>query len=475
MAKFKIYCADLTGDHIETFEYDNSISKLFDSKGNIVAADLGEIHRKNFDNVKDVFVVSENNPAKKSRDFNRLKISLGLKCNYSCEYCVQRFVPHENENTTSKIESFLDKIYKNFDFGLDGIGKEIQFWGGEPLLYWDTILPIAKSLKENFSKISFSIITNGSLLTKEKVDILDELGFSIAISHDGPGQSVRGPDPLEIPKIKEIWLYAYSKLRPNGRMSFSSMINVENSSRKKITDFFVELTNDPYVVIGEGELVTAYDEGGISMSLTEDNFKSYSLNAFKEIATQNINNFAIISNKITGFLSTLFNSTPSRVLGQKCGMDKENNIAVDLDGNVITCQNVSSIAIAPNKNSHKIGHIDDFDNIKLNTATHWSERKECSNCPVLQICKGSCMFLQEELWDISCNNSYYDNIPYFTSVIHHMTDYVPVYIDGDLPESRKDIFGFFGNKEFSVENFNKEMFLENIGKPFTESIAALEE
>jgi uncharacterized protein len=475
MAKFKIYCADLTGDHIETFEYNNSISKLFDSKGNIVAADLGEIHRKNFDNVKDVFVVSENNPAKKSRDFNRLKISLGLKCNYSCEYCVQRFVPHENENTTSKIESFLDKIYKNFDFGLDGIGKEIQFWGGEPLLYWDTILPIAKSLKENFSKISFSIITNGSLLTKEKVDILDELGFSIAISHDGPGQSVRGPDPLEIPKIKEIWLYAYSKLRPNGRMSFSSMINVENSSRKKITDFFVELTNDPYVVIGEGELVTAYDEGGISMSLTEDNFKSYSLNAFKEIATQNINNFAIISNKITGFLSTLFNSTPSRVLGQKCGMDKENNIAVDLDGNVITCQNVSSIAIAPNKNSHKIGHIDDFDNIKLNTATHWSERKECSNCPVLQICKGSCMFLQEELWDISCNNSYYDNIPYFTSVIHHMTDYVPVYIDGDLPESRKDIFGFFGNKEFSVENFNKEMFLENIGKPFTESIAALEE
>lgn len=475
MAKFKIYCADLTGDHIETFEYDNSISKLFDSKGNVVAADLGEIHRKNYSNVKNVFAVSENNPAKKSRDFNKLKISLGLKCNYSCEYCVQRFVPHENENTSSKIESFLDKIYKNFDFGLDGSEKRIEFWGGEPLLYWDTILPIAKSLKENFPKITFSIITNGSLLTKEKVDILDELNFSIAISHDGPGQSVRGPDPLEIPRIKETWLYAYSKFRPNGRMSFNSMLNVENSSRKKIVDFFVELTNDPYVPIGEGDLVTAYDEGGVSMSLTEDTFKSYSLNAFKEIATQNINNFIVITFKITNFLSTLFNSTPSKVLGQKCGMDRENNIAVDLDGNVITCQNVSSIASAPNGNSHKIGHIDDFENIKLNTATHWSERKECSNCPVLQICKGSCMFLQDELWDISCNNSYYDNIPYFTSVIHHMTDYVPIYIDGDLPESRKDIFGFFENKEFSVENFNKEMFLEHIGKPFAESIAALEE
>jgi hypothetical protein len=56
-----------------------------------------------------------------------------------------------------------------------------------------------------------------------------------------------------------------------------------------------------------------------------------------------------------------------------------------------------------------------------------------------------------------------------------MTEYVPVYIDGDLPESRKDIFGFFENKEFSIENFNKEMFLEHIGKPFAEYIAALEE
>ena len=327
-------------------------------------------------------------------------------------------------------------------------------------------------MKENFSKITFSIITNGSLLTKEKVDILDELGFCISISHDGPGQSVRGPDPLEIPKIKEIWLYAYSKLKPKEMISFNSMLNVENYSRKKIVDFFVELTNDPYVSLGEGDFVSAYDEGGISMSLTEDNFKSYSLNAFREIATQNLSNFTVVFSKITGFLSTLFNSRPSRILGQKCGMDIESEIAVDLDGNVITCQNVSSIASAPNGNSHKIGHIDDFDNIKLNTATHWSERKECSNCPVLQICKGSCMFLQEELWDVSCNNSYYDNIPYFTSVIHHMTEYVPVYIDGDLPEGRKDIFGFFGNKEFSVENFNKEMFLEHIGKPFTEAIDA---
>jgi uncharacterized protein len=239
VAKFKIYCTNLNGDHIETFEYDNSISKLFDSNGNLVVADLGEIHRNNFGNVKDAFVVSENNPAKKSRDFRRLKISLGLKCNYSCEYCVQRFVPHENENPVSKTESFLDKIYKNFDFGLDGFGKRIEFWGGEPLLYWDTILPIAKSLKENFSKITFSIITNGSLLTKEKIDILDELGFCISISHDGPGQSVRGPDPLEIPKIKEIWLYAYSKLKPKGMISFNSMLNVENSSRKKIVDFLI--------------------------------------------------------------------------------------------------------------------------------------------------------------------------------------------------------------------------------------------
>ena len=36
-----------------------------------------------------------------------LKISLGLSCNYECEYCNQRFVPHADEPNPDDVSGFL--------------------------------------------------------------------------------------------------------------------------------------------------------------------------------------------------------------------------------------------------------------------------------------------------------------------------------------------------------------------------------
>ena len=132
---------------------------------------------------------------------------------------------------------------------------------------------------------------------------------------------------------------------------------------------------------------------------------------------------------------------PSSAVGQKCGMDRSDNIAVDLKGNVLTCQNESPVEVSFNGESHLIGSVDDFDNIKLKSSTHWSFRDNCAKCPVLQLCKGSCMFLHGPLWELGCDNSYSDNIPYFMSAIELLTGYIPYYIEGALPDSRKDIVG----------------------------------
>ena len=114
---------------------------------------------------------------------------------------------------------------------------------------------------------------------------------------------------------------------------------------------------------------------------------------------------------------------------------------MDLKGNVLTCQNVSAVATSFNGESHLIGNVADFDNIKLNTSTHWSKREECPNCPVLQICHGSCMFLHGDMWKLACANSYSDNIPYFMAAWEIMTGTIPVYIDGPQADDRKDIIG----------------------------------
>ena len=114
----------------------------------------------------------------------------------------------------------------------------------------------------------------------------------------------------------------------------------------------------------------------------------------------------------------------------------------DLRGNVLTCQNVSAVSTAPNGKQHMIGHVSKLDKVKLQTSTHWSKRKECVDCPVLQACKGACMYLQGHLWDNACDNAYTDHIPFWASAIEQMTGYLPYYIEHEnLPESRKNIWG----------------------------------
>ena len=142
------------------------------------------------------------------------------------------------------------------------------------------------------------------------------------------------------------------------------------------------------------------------------------------------------------FVNSLRFERPASSLGQKCGMDRVDSIAVDLKGNVLTCQNVSAAALAPNGESHRIGHTSELGQVALKSATHWSHRKECPSCPMLQICKGACMFLQGPLWEASCDNAYSDALPIFAAGIEFLTGLVPVHIEGELREERKDIFGF---------------------------------
>jgi uncharacterized protein len=69
-------------------------------------------------------------------------------------------------------------------------------------------------------------------------------------------------------------------------------------------------------------------------------------------------------------------------------------------------------------------------------------RANCAGCPVLHICKGSCMFLADKYWETSCNNAYSDAVALFALSFQKMTGYVPILIKNDsLPKDRQDIWG----------------------------------
>lgn len=431
MANFIITAINPENAQLARFHYDNATSELTRESGEPVVQAVEVAQRA------DAPAVSRQTPLGKTSP-RVLKISLGLSCNYACEYCSQRFVARNDETNPEDVTAFMDSL----DSWVDSPPEAIEFWGGEPLVYIKTLRPLAEALRLKFPQARFSVITNGSLLNPLINQWLDELGFTVSISHDGPGQHVRGPDPLEDPLASQAILELYRRLAPQGRFSFNAMVNRSNQSRAAIQAFFAELTGDPEVMIGEGGFVDAYDEGGRALSLKPDEFHAFRRIAFQEIRQGKAGRISSVRDLTMSFVNSLRFKRPASSLGQKCGMDRTDSIAVDLKGNVLTCQNVSSAAVAPNGESHRIGHTSQMLDVELKTATHWSHRQECPGCPVLQICKGACMFLEGPLWDLSCDNAYSDALPIFVAGIEFLTGLVPVHIEGELRDERKDIFGF---------------------------------
>jgi uncharacterized protein len=395
-----------------------------------------------------------------------VKILLGLSCNYECSYCNQRYVPHSEETNPSDVPLFVERMQTWFDGGEDGLGTgtRFEFWGGEPLVYWKTLKPLAEAIKQKYPHSKFSMITNGSLLDDDKNDWLDRLGFSIAVSHDGPGQPVRGPDPFDDPKSKHGILSLFKIFAPQGRMSINTMLNNQNYDRIAIEAWFIDLIKTnlgehyvQYLRIGEGAFVDAYDEGGEGSSLKSEeeeiNFRRESLN---QIRSGKINHFGIVPEKSIEFINMIKEGARSDTLGQKCGMDKKENLSIDLNGNVLTCQNVSEVSVNPSGISHKLGTVDNLKEIEVKTGTHWSDREECPNCPVLHICKGACFFLTGSLWETTCNNAFSDNLPIFVATIEVLTEgWLPIYIDGPLREDRKDIFWWVNGKPENTRKAKK--------------------
>jgi uncharacterized protein len=443
---FNIKAQHLENGDTQTFIYDNETNTLQTEAGNVFEfpeatggkdLKIGLPHSNKFSKVK---------PLKKSKLITTVKIQMGLSCNYACDYCSQKFVERPKETSKKDIDAFM-KLFSNLEFSTTRPVK-IEFWGGEPFVYWKTFKPLAETIKKYFTeknvKFNFGVITNGSLLTDDICDWLYDMGFSLSISHDGPGQHVRGPDPFEDEQIKNTVLKFYQRMRPEGRISFNSMLNSKNHSRKEIHSWFVNFTGDPGVSLGEGGFVDAYDDDGLNNSLisTADKFK-FRKKALTDILETNGDiGFNSIINKIDSFTNSVLSHSRSKYLNQKCGMDLEEVIAIDLRGNVITCQNVSALETGPNGESHFGGNISDIDSVEIKTATHWSNRKECPSCPVLHICQGSCMFLDGKYWEASCDNAFSDAIPLFALSFKAITGYIPILIDDkELPLDRQDIWG----------------------------------
>ncbi len=369
------------------------------------------------------YPVSPATPAGKQRRVRVLKIQLGLKCNYSCQYCSQAHQPHDSQGDLADVDRFLATLPD----WLEGEPQRIEFWGGEPFAYWKTLRPLAEALRDRYPHASFGLVSNGSLLDEDKIDWLDRLGFGIGISHDGPAMKYRGPDPLADPQKCRMLRLLFDRLAPQHSMSFNVVLHRRNMSltaaRRHIAAA-LELPEAELPMVTE-EVMLPYDEGGRRLSLrTEAEGRSFMAGIFWEAVRGESMAVSTIRDKIGGFFRQIAEGRPAAALGQKCGMDDPAKLAVDLKGNALTCQNMSA------DTKHRIGHVEAMQDIRLDTAYHWSARAECGSCPVLPLCQGACLFLEDDLWRQACDNSYWHNLGVFAAALYWLTRLVLVEIEG---------------------------------------------
>jgi len=106
------------------------------------------------------------------------------KCDLRCHYCfVREFYPDDADLSFDAAKQVIDA------FAVDGQTNSLGFFGGEPLMAWDLVLQVhAYATAKLRNPLSWSMTTNGTLLTPKRASWLARNRFGFIVSLDGNEQ-----------------------------------------------------------------------------------------------------------------------------------------------------------------------------------------------------------------------------------------------------------------------------------------------
>lgn len=332
-----------------------------------------------------------------NRNLKEVRLVLGYKCNFSCKYCWQSFKQSDNPIPLQyDLNTIVEKIYTAV-----GTACIIQFWGGEPLLYYKDIVKLVTLFKSKGIN-NFGIITNGSLITKEIVDFLLDNKFIVGISHDGQGHNLRTIDPFKNEKILEQIKRLVTELKT---ISFNPTITKDNYNHNELLNYFDNVFNSR-VMIGEGSNLMISDSISESCMIPDDELHKYQniFYNFLNTYSYSMQPFTAYIFQIFGFLNSI--SYQREVLEYNyCPGSNNNILKIDLQGNTLKC--------------HSFSHDTNL------VFTSWSQRKltDCKTCPVLFFCRGGCPYQEDGYYHVqSCKNSLYHHLALLGYTITLLTD-----------------------------------------------------
>jgi uncharacterized protein len=125
---------------------------------------------------------------RRSKKFHAIVV-LNLDCNLACPYCFEEGVRGLHYMTAETADLLVEMIER--DQIAHGREVSLDFYGGEPLMSRDLIRSISRRLQESSRErglpFSFSLVTNGTLLTRPCAEEMKALGLkNVKVTLDGP-------------------------------------------------------------------------------------------------------------------------------------------------------------------------------------------------------------------------------------------------------------------------------------------------
>lgn len=330
----------------------------------------------------------ETNPAVRSQNLGtkvkNLTLNVTQICNLHCHYCVaggdgsygDPIRQISIEKTLPQIRFFMEKLSAGELF-------HITFLGGEPLLYPEAIRLIALTAQElaeaTQARVSFEIITNGTLINQKFIGLMEGILPSIIFSMDGdpavndrarPQKNGQGSSALA---LKGLSLLLENK-KSFGPITVHSVFNKSNLAVLAAYNFFAALPVDylemTFDVSEKDE--TANNQFMDEMSQVAD--LAFAKGGEKELR------------RLVSF-NRIFNSLDEQVRRvDHCGAGKS-LLSIDSRSQVFSCP------LEVNHREQKVGQDDEIDLQKLEALQRpLIETNNCGNCWARYLCGGGCMY-----------------------------------------------------------------------------------
>ncbi len=118
-----------------------------------------------------------------------LEVFLTNRCNMDCSYCAARHIIQEKEAKTPTFDQLKQAvdIISSDKYIQDKFNGQVRiaFTGGEPLLEFELLKKAISYIRTNEPDFKIVVVTNGGLLTKNKMDFFIRNNVEISMSLDG--------------------------------------------------------------------------------------------------------------------------------------------------------------------------------------------------------------------------------------------------------------------------------------------------